>query len=339
MSDRSDFDDLAEEKYGDKFTSLTDDAADDLYERYEEKYETFGDEKLALTAAVGSFNFDENMEGSSGEVDIIGVGTNGPRPFGDGPALFCYGIVIPEDGKAGRIVIIVNHDDVEGDLENYVDYFRPYEAINAEISHRSSDKVSGVHEGSEAYIGEIPNSTTDPFELRDTDRTEEEREELVKDHVDAMSVADVSESLSLRDNGYTAAFGLDFKRLDDAVTLNARISANGARYVFQDDSFLDPEELSPEVRGEDNDIGLVAWCEPNQATFDQESIVDVYGTVTPNDEGHITMRMYGATEAVEGSIIPAEAPADTSSSGSSSSQSSDSGSSGESAEAVEERKI
>jgi hypothetical protein len=272
-------------------------------------------------------------------VDIIGVGTNGPRPFGDGPALFCYGIVIPDEGKVGRIVIIVNHDDVDEDLENLTDYFTPYEPVQAEISHRSSDKVSGIHAGSEAYIGEIPNSTTDPFELRESERSEEEREELVKDHVEEMSVADISSHLSLRDDGYTAAFGLDFKRLDDAVVLNARISANGARYVFQDDSFLDPEELSPEVRGEDNDIGLVAWCEPNQATFDQESIIDAYGTVTPNDAGHITMRLFGATEAVEGSIVPAEAPADTSSSSSSSSGSSSSDSSGTSSDPVEERTI
>ena len=338
MTDRSEFEELAEEKYGEKFTQLTEEAVDSLFEQFSEKFATFGDEKLALTAAVGSFNFDQNMEGSSGEVDIIAVGSNGPRPFGDDDALFCYGVAVPDDGKAGRVVIIVNESDVSDDLENLTDYFTPYEPVTADISIREASKVNGVHEGSEAYIGEIGRSN-EPFDLRESERSVEEREELVKDHVEEAEIKNVSEHFSLRDGDYTANFGLDFKRIDEAVVLNARISAKGARYVFQDDSFLDPEELSPEVRGEDNDIGLVAWCEPNQATFDQESIVDVYGTITPNSDGHVTMRMYGATESVEGSIVPAEAPEASDDSGSSSSGSSGSGSSGSSGEPVEERTI
>lgn len=338
MTDRESFEQLASEKYGDKFDSLTDEAVESLFEKFEEKFDTFGDEKLALTAAVGSFNFDQNMEGSSESVDIIAVGSNGPRPFGEEDALFCYGIAIPDSGKVGRCVVLVNESDVSEPLADLTDYFVPYESIEADVNIREASKVTGIHEGSSAYIAEVGRSN-DPFSLRDSDRSKDEREELVRDHVEEASIAEISEYFSLRDNGYTANFGLDFKRIDAAVVLNARISAKGARYVFQDDSFLDAEELSPEVRGEDNDIGLVSWCEPHQATFDEESVVDVFGTITPNDDGHVTMRMFGATETMEGSIVPAEAPSGESEDSSSSQQSSTSGSSGTSSEPVEERTI
>lgn len=338
MVDRNEFVELATEKYGSKYEGLDDEAADELFSRFEDKYETFGDKNLALTAAVGSFNFDQNMDGSTGEVDIIACGSNGPRPFGDTPALFCYGVAIPEDDKPGRIVIIVNQEDVSASLDDIAKMFKPYSPVTAQINFREGGKVVGIHEGSNAYIGEI-GSTDAPFETRDSDRSQEEREELVKDHVPSAKIANVSENFSLQDNGYTANFGLDFKRIDNAVVLEARISSNAARYVFQDDSFLEPEELSPDVRGDDNDIGLAAWAEPNVADFGQESIVDVFGTISPSDDGQTTMRVYGAAPAAEGSINPVEVPDEDDSGGSESSGSSGGESSQASGEPVEERTI
>lgn len=338
MTDRNDFVELATEKYGSKFGGLESDAVDDLFERYKEKLDTFGDESLALTAAVGSFNFDENMEGSTGEVDIIAVGNNGPRPFGDTPALFCYGVAIPEESKAGRVVIIVNEEDVSRSLHDVALDFTPYTSLTAEINMREASKVSGPHEGSGSYIGEI-GSTDEPFSARESERDWDDRAELVKDHVPQARIAEISEHYSQRDGDYTANFGLDFKRIGEAVVLSARISANAGRYVFQDDSFLEPEELSAEVRGDDNDIGLAAWAEPHVATFDQESIVDVYGSITPSDDGQVTMRVYGAAPHMEGSIIPAEAPEASSDDEGSPQQSQESDSSSASSEPVEERTI
>lgn len=342
MVDRNEFVELAEEKYGSKFTQLGDDAEERLFEKFEDKYETFGDESLALTAAVGSFNFEENMDGEAGQLDVIGLGTNGPRPFGDSDALFCYGLAVPDEGKVGRIVIIVNEDDVKTSLYDIADLFKRYNVVQAEINYREAGKVNGIHEGSAAYIGEI-GVENEPFS-DDVDEGEdvislEDRKEMVEEHVPVAKIANVSEHYSLMDNGYTANFGLDFKRIPNAVVLEARISSNGARYVFQDDSFLEPEELSPDVRGDDNDIGLAGWAEPHVAEFGQESIVDVFGTITPSDDGQTTIRIYGAAASQEGSVVEVEAPEEDDSSDGSSSQSSGSDSSGTSGEPVEERTI
>ncbi len=345
MVDRSEFTELASEKYGSKFNDLTEDAVDDLFSRFTDKLETFGDETLALTAAVGSYNFEENMDGDSQNTTIIAVGTNGPRPFGDTDALFCYGVVNPEDMKPGRIVVIVNEDDVKDSLLDIARMWETYEPVDARVNIRSSGSVSGPTEASGNYIGEIGVSD-EPFEPGESDMSREKRIEFVKTHVPSADIATVSESFTQQDGQYAAAFGLDFKCVENAVVLDARVSSNGGRYVFQDDSFLDPEELSPDVRGDENEIGLMGWAEAHEAQFDQESMVDVFCTISPsNDSGQITSTIYGAAGAKGDESLVNSVDVDVSDSSDSTSQQSqssesDSGTSGTgSSEPIEDRTI
>ena len=344
MVDRQKFDTLAQSKYGEKFEQLDAKARDELFEKFEEKYESFGDESLALTAAVGSFNFDRNMSGATPDSErIVAVGCNGPRPFGDEDSLFCYGVVFPEDSKPGRIVVIVDESDVDGSLVELAELWTPFTEIEGEVSLREASQVGGVTEGSSAYIGEIGRSDS-PFEEAEELRWEDEaeRKENVMYHIDTVQISDIGDNLTLvGDNGYPSNFGLDFKCIERSVVLEANVTARGARYVFQDDSFLEPDELPKSVRGDDNDIGLVGWTEPHiaESVGGQESIVDVFGTVTPDDGGHITLGVLGADAHSHNPVEVPEEPQDTGQDSGTSTQSRSDSTSQASSEAMEERSI
>ena len=282
----SDFEELAKEKYADRVDGLDDEQFDRLESLYQEKFEKFGDEKLALTSAFGSFNFEQSSGGE--EVTLYSVGCDGPRNF-QGPTLFCYGVIDPEDDAPGRIAIIVPENKVEQDLNEIKEMFsEPYNAVKANISFRPAKGVKG------AYVGEV-GSMGDIFELKEDDERDfEERQEFVKDHIDVVQIGSINEGMSAtKDNGWPAAFGADFKLIPYATILESAVSGKGARYVLQDDSFIEARDLPPEVRGDDDELGLVSFGDPDVMSLKNESIVDVFGTITPNSDGQPTMDILG----------------------------------------------
>lgn len=294
MPDKDAFLELAAEQHGDRFTALPDTEKQDLYERYAEKMDTFGDPEIALTAALGSYNFDSMMEGELETVQFVSVGVNGPRPFGDEDALFVYGVVNLEERTDGRVVIIVNESDVSEPLDSLAEMFAPYEPIEAELSIREADVVDGPHPASSGYVAEIPTGASEsPFETTETDIGSQSLSEYVDGHVPTVEIADVGSVMSTMDGDYSADFGLDFFKIENAYVADARISEAAGRYTFQDSSFMEPEELDSSVRGEDEEIGLGSWADPSVATFGRESAGDVFGSITPSDDGQLELRLYG----------------------------------------------
>jgi len=290
MSDETDdvdFRELAKEKYGDKITGLEQERFDKLESLFYEKLDKFGNERLALTSAIGSFNFQESSGGE--EQTIYTVGVDGHRNF-QGPTLFCYGILDPADGEKspGRVAIIVPESEVD-DPEGVNDMFsEPFQALTGNISTRPAKRVEG------AYVGEV-GARGDVFSVKDDDKRDfEERQEFVNDHVPTTQIANVSEGLSVtKDSGYAEAFGADFKKIPYATILESAVSEKAARFVLQDDSFIEARDLPPEVRGDDDELGLVAYGDSDFMALDSESIVDTFGTITANQEGQPTMDLFG----------------------------------------------
>ena len=286
MSEDVDFLALMSEKYGDRMDELDDEQLARLNETFNKKMQKFGDERLALTSTIGSFNFEQNA-GDSEEVTIYAVGSEGPRPF-NGQTLFCFGVVEKEDGSSGRIVVLVNENDTDKSFSELKELFGDiYNPITAYIDVRESQKVPGT------YIGEIATNSEVFKEKEGEDRSAEEIQEFVNDHVPTAQISTIGTDMSMTKSGshYAESFGVDFKRLEYATVLESNIGKS-ARYIFQDDSFLEASELSPDVRGDDNEVGLVSWADAETA-LGTESIVDAYGSITPSADGQPTMRLYG----------------------------------------------
>lgn len=281
------FQTLAEEKYGEKITALEPDAYDRLEGLFYEKLDKFGNERLALTSAIGSFNFEQSSGGE--QVELYTVGASRIRSF-QGPTVFGYGVLVPEDGTPGRISIIIPESSIDSSLEEVKEMFNdPFKRVSANISYRPAKGVEG------GYVGEIGGMSSVFDEVEDEERTFDEAQEFVNSHVSNTRIADISQGLSKTKDGsnWAAAFGVDFKRIEFATILESAVSEKGARYVLQDDSFIEASDLPPEVRGEDDELGLVAYADPDYMALDSESIVDVYGTITPNSDGQPTMDVFG----------------------------------------------
>lgn len=324
MTDDVDFRELAEEKYGDQLDDLTEEQIDRLEKLFEKKLEKYGKERLALTSAIGSFNFEESAGGERETVYTVGV--SGPRNF-QGPTLFCYGIIDPEDGDPKRIAIIVPESDIKRPLSEIKELFTGgFQEITANISYSVADGYQNAYKGELGAQSEVFETVDEP------ERSDEEIRELVHEVVPKTKISEVSSGLTeLKPDGWPVAFGADYKMIQDATILEAAVSGKGARYVFQDDSFLTASQLPPEVRGSDNEIGLVGFGDPEVMALDTESIVDVFGTIKPNDEGQPMVDIFGYYGHYE-----QEKEVNTSSSNESSNGS---GGSNVSSEAVDERTI
>lgn len=327
QDDDVEFRELASDKYGDRLENLSEDEVDSLEQTFLEKYEKFGDEKLALTSAIGSYNFEQN-KGDSEEVLIYAVGFEMAENF-QGGTLLCYGVL--DDGdRSGRIVALAKRDEIDQSIDDlkemWSDAFAP---IRATLDIRSTDIDT-------TFVGEIATMGKKVFERDDeVEKSLEERRRFVNDHVPTTEIRHISDELTTlqTDSDFAAEFGVDFKRLEYATVLESNIGKS-ARYILQDDSFLEASELTPEVRGEDNEVGLEAWANLDIMTVETESIADVYGTITPNQEGMLRMSVYGYDgHYINDADID---PVDDSQSGASGGSSDESSASGQ---AIDERTI
>lgn len=286
MSPDVDFDELASEKYGDRVEALDDESYENLRETFESKYEKFGDEKLALTSAIGSFNFEQN-KGDSEEVLLYAVGTDYSEQF-QGGTLFCYG-VLDSENRSGRIVVLVKGDDSNRSTDELREMFNEsFAPIRANLDVRATD-IQGT------FVGEVVTMDGNVFKPEESpERGPEEIETFVHDHVPKTEISNVSEGLTQTqaDNPFPMEFGVDFRRLEYATVLESSIGKS-ARYILQDDSFLEASELDGVVRGEDNEVGLEAYADREVMTVETESIADIFGMITPTQNGQVNMDIIG----------------------------------------------
>lgn len=316
-----------QETFADRVADEDNVTLEDVEEWYENKLEEYGDEKLARITVQSEFNSWVNA-GADGEVKMITIGAQ-DDPFNNGEMFIGYALCIPEDSPVRLGAVMFDRNDL--DPSPYMGYFyEPYTPIKGEFDIRDAQKPVG----SNAYTLNAVTSTT--VEEFDAEKDLDERKEMVHDFVPEAKIASIGESLSLtNDRGFAAGFGVDLRVITDAYVHEARVGDNGARLVLQDDSFVDARDLGKNVRGEDGDAGLNAFIDPELVDFDEGSILNVYGSITPNQDGKVTMSIYG----VDG-VYKTERE-DSGGSGSAASESSASrgGSGGGGAGADEERTI
>lgn len=309
------FRELASETYGDQFESLDEEDIQALEEIFDEKRSEYDRPILALSATFGEYNVQKKRGGK--DVVIYAVGSDGPRTF-RGETLFAYGVYAGGDDPAGRVVVIIPQENIDQPLTDIQEVFNnTYKPVQANLSVRPAQNVAGT------YVAEIGAPGTE-FEIVEDDRNQQEREEFIRSHVPTITIAESVEKMSLvsPESGFAEDFGVDFKLIQDVNALIASISSKASRYVFQDASFMSPDFLDAEIRGDEDEIGLVSYARPEVMAVEEGSIADVFGIVTPNQDGQMIMNAVGYDPIqVQEAAIPA--PTSDDSSGNTSSDSID----------------
>jgi len=285
MTDDTGETDWIEEEFADRVEAEDDVTLEDVQSWYEEKLNEYGSEKLARITVQSEFN-DWVNSGADGEVQMITIGGQ-EDPFNNGDVFIGYALCIPDDSpvRVGAVVF----DRGEVDPDPYKGFFyEPFTPIKGEFDIRDAQKPVG----SNAYtLNAVPQTDVETFEA---EKSREERRDMVLDFVPSASIADIGEHLSLtNDRGFAAGFGVDLRVIEDAYVHEARVGDNGARLVLQDDSFVDARDLGENVRGDDGDAGLSAFADKELIDFDDGSIINAYGSITPNQDGKVSMSVYG----------------------------------------------
>ena len=287
---------LAEDRYGEQVAKLDDSDLDELEALFDEKMDEYGSERIALTAAVGEFNFDRHSSGGPTEdVEMYVLGANGPRPFGKDDngnkeyAVIGKALVVLEDRPVGLASVVCQGPNLDHSLDHITQMFS--EDFFSPLGVRAT--VNEVDQMDSAYV--VNPVDGDPwFDVEDRTLSHEEVRRQFEQRVDRAEIARVGESLSREnDDGYTVGFGVDMKRLEFATVLDANVTDKAGRYVVMDESYLEPSELSPQVRGEDEEAGLVLWTNPDIMAVEEESLVNVWGAVSPDSDGKVEMRAVG----------------------------------------------
>jgi len=278
-------DNWVEETFSDRVADEDNVDLDDVKEWYEDKLEEYGNQKLARSTVQSEFNSWVNS-GADGEVQMITIGAQ-DDPFNNGDMFIGYALCIPENDPVRLGAVMFDRDDI--DPTPFMSHFyEPFTAIQGDFDIRDSQKPVG----SNAYtLNAVPSTNVTEF---DAEKDREERRDMVLDFVSEAEIANIGDHLSLtNDRGFAAGFGVDLRVIKDAYVHEARVGDNGARLVLQDDSFVDARDLGKDVRGEDGDAGLNAFIDPELVDFGEGSILDVYGSITPNQDGKVTMSVYG----------------------------------------------
>lgn len=322
--------DWIEETFGDRVADEDGVTLDDVREWYESKLEEFDDEELAQLTVRADYNEWVNA-GADGEVRMVTIGGQ-DDPFNNGGVFAGYALCIPEDSPVRLGAVMFDRDDVDpGPFMRY--FYEPFSTVKGEFDIRDSQKPVG----SNAYrLNAVPGTDLEEFE---PEKNREERKDMVADFVPEAVIADIGDHLSLtNDRGFAAGFGVDLRVIRDAYVHEARVGDNGARLILQDDSFVDARDLGKDVRGEEGDAGLNAFVDPELVDFGAGSILDVYGSIAPNQDGKVTMSVYGI-DPVHTTEREDRGGSDSGSAGRESSPSRNSGGGGGGAGADEERTI
>lgn len=296
---------------------------DEKMEEVEEKLTRDIDEEQKRKYAIGLTRSEiSNLVnlGDTSQIQFITLGFNSPLPFDD-PVFRGHGIAIPDDQPAGLAQVRMNQSDASdvgltfSDLEQL---FRPWKTLDIGASIREANKMNN------AYVLQLQQGSE--VEESDDGMDKEDMIDLADTHVDSVTLQEVGKNLSLQnENGFPEEFGLDIKKIPEAYVVGLQIGGSSARYILQDETVVDPEELDPSIRGDD--AGLTAWMQKEIVEYGTGSILDVYGVTKTTDDGEVNMNIVGVDP-----ILPQEIEQDFDSSSSS-------GSSENRSENVSEREI
>lgn len=287
----------AEELFAEKMTEVEDKMTRDIDEDKKQKY------AMGLTRSEISQLI--NL-GATDKITLVTLGFNSPLPF-DSEVFRGHAIAIPDEGQAGLAQIRLDAEEIPNvglDFDDLRDLFTAWSMVEVEGSIKDADKLSS------AYVIELQGNST--VEAIEPTMDQEEMRDLVSNHVDEVSLREVASNLSLQnEDGYPAEFGIDVKKIPDAYVADLQVGDSSARYIIQDDTVVDPEDLDQTIRGDD--IGMTCWMEKELCEYGQGSILDLYGITKASQDGQVMMNIVAIDP-----IMPQELQQDVDTSSSSS---------------------
>lgn len=243
--------------------------------------------------------------GSVEELPILAIGHGGTRPFGDGQAVMAYGIINPEDARPGLAVFICKSEDV--DLDDIRAKFQTLNTLRGYFTRNESDNFDPASEKQvyvcnateDSYVEEVsPDDAPDSSPISELPTDREAKRDLINENFmdEPVQLANIHEHLSKTDpeSGYTVDFGADVKRMRGQIVDAAVFEDSDSGLVVVLDDSVSPEELGDDVVGEQQRVpGLGCWIPPEFVEYGENSIVDIYGTVSVSDDGQVSMNGCG----------------------------------------------
>ena len=277
---------------------------DEVREKFKQKYKDVQDrasnvdedylESLALRATRTAELAKNRIPTDSVEMLTIGGSI---RNWNNGDTFVGKALVDPnpnEEGRAFLSSIIIDSNDVN--LGEVMDAF---------------GEVGNIVVG-EFSVGE---GHTDEFRvLNYDDDTELEvtkpdnRDDIIKEIRDAVpetDIASIVENMSSTErtddgNVYPADFGVDIRRMTvDVYDGYKNPSEGNGTYTVRDETVFDEEDVvqsdvyDAEEAGENATPGLTAWTDPSLMKYGSGSVLELFGTVSKNDNGIVSMNVDG----------------------------------------------
>lgn len=297
---------------------------DEKMEKYRDVLETDIPEDKLPEMVLGSIQSDINrnvrVSGDTEELPILALGHGGERPIGGGSTgVVAVGIINPQSGgvineppesdPAGLAIFIC--DESRGaDLGNIRDAFKPLNTLKGWFSRRQAPNVQWKGRDTDGdkrpvYLC----STTGETRVEDTEvealpSDQDTKRKLVNQQYvtedDQFTLQNFHENLSQMDGDNSADWGADIKRMRGYVVDAYRNFGDPGDpddndfgvMTIADDSVADMSELEDtdlSTGREGSPIGLTVWMPPELVQYGEDSYVDVYGTLTRNNDGEVWM--------------------------------------------------
>lgn len=270
------------------------------------------DEEMVQQRAIWGVKADllKGSRTSYGEtvgVDILTVGHGGVREWNDRDnggkkdVLIAYGIVNPgpdEDGNDRPYGIgVFICDETDGvDIGNLRSAFgKTLNNLKGYFTVQESDELPNT------YV--LNSSDKTRVEEVETDMSDEEKREFLHQFIEEeAAIANIHQHLSaMNSDGFPAEFGADLKRME-ATVIDFHKGDGFNTYTLLDDSVVDPDELGADIVSDRaRSPGLTAWVPDEFHQWGENSLLEVYGTISRNDDGQINMNVSGVIP-----IIPLE---------------------------------
>lgn len=247
------------------------------------------------------------------EVDVIVIGHKGTMMWNDKDnggkkeVGIAFGLANPEpeddEWKLKPAAFIL--DETDGvDPHAELAKFQPLSVLKGHFSVSTPDEFKGAYvcnSTDETVITETPEE-----DLPEGLQSKDERRTFLNDRLPQSTISEIHSHLSaINNDGYTAAFGADVKRMtvtvQDWYVGKTKGGSPFGTYTVLDDSVVGEEDLArlnvTSERQRTPGFTCFTW-EPEIIQYGDGSVLDVYGAVRTNDEGRISMDLYGVVDVI-----------------------------------------
>ena len=242
--------------------------------------------------------------GETREINILTIGHGGVRQWNDRDnggkkdVLIAYGVVQPGEDDDGNPlpmgVGVFICDETDGvDIGNLREAFG--ETLNNLTGFFSVQESEELTIGGDTPVYVCNSSDKTRVEEAETDMDAQEKREFLHQYIsEEANIANIHQNLSAtNDDGFPAEFGADIKRMN--VTVIDFHKGDGFNtYTLLDDSVVDPDELGKDIVSEQaRSPGLTAWVPDEFHEYGVNSQLEVYGTLSRNEDGQISLNICG----------------------------------------------